>query len=112
MTNEQITQAILEMREEAAKSAIHQAALDEKIKAAFIRIDELKELHISVQKLALSVERQTGELARTNERQAAIQTDLNEVKAKPAKRWDAIVMALIGAVVSAVIGWFAGKGGG
>ncbi|GFN34648.1 hypothetical protein [Tepidimicrobium xylanilyticum] len=40
-----------------------------------------------------------------------ITSDLQELKLKPAKRWDSIVGTIITVVVSTIIGYFLAKGG-
>lgn len=41
----------------------------------------------------------------------AIASDLQELKLKPAKRWDSIVGTIITVIVSTIVGYFLAKGG-
>ena len=76
--------------------------LEEKVKAAFIRIDEQKKLSDSVYSLALSVERLTIGQQNTVEQVKRLRTDVDDIKNRPSKRWDLIVTS----VISAMVGYF------
>lgn len=76
--------------------------LEEKVKAAFIRIDEQKKLSDSVYSLALSVERLTIGQQNTVEQVKRLRTDVDDIKNRPSKRWDLIVTS----VISAIVGYF------
>lgn len=76
--------------------------LEEKVKAAFIRIDEQKKLSDSVYSLALSVERLTIGQQNTVEQVERLRTDVDDIKNRPSKRWDLIVTS----VISAIVGYF------
>ena len=56
---------------------------------------EITEIVASVRELAVEMKNMTAEQKRTSER-------LDEIEKKPAKRWDAIVTGIIGAVVGAI----------
>lgn len=79
------------------------------IKSTWKRIDEQKALAESVHKLALSMERMHHEQTSQRKDMDAIRTDVNALKEKPAKRWEAVVGALLAAAVSFVAGWFLNK---
>ena len=70
------------------------------------RLDNLEKLTESVNKMALSLERLTTQQNTTEERIARMADDVDEMKSKPAKRWDAVVAALIAGVVGAFLGHF------
>lgn len=76
--------------------------LEEKVKAAFIRIEEQKKLSDSVYSLALSVERLTIGQQNTVEQVKRLRTDVDDIKNRPSKRWDLIVTS----VISAIVGYF------
>ena len=82
----------------------HLAALSEQMKAAFHRIDEQKQLAESVHKLALSVSEQTGELKQMRKDMETMRNDVDELKSKPAKRWEAIAGQIVGLIVAAGFG--------
>lgn len=91
------------LAQEVQRLAVEVARLTSDVKAAFKRIDEQKQLSESVHALAISVERQTMALDRANDNIRALQSDVDELKARPAKRWDGIVTTAITAVVTAII---------
>ena len=91
------------LAQEVQRLAVEVARLTSDVKAAFKRIDEQKQLSESVHALAISVERQTMALDRANDNIRALQSDVDELKARPAKRWDGIVTTVITALVTAII---------
>lgn len=90
MTNEELAVKLTEV-ESRSKSNTHQ-------------IEELKESTKVLTTLAAAVERMSVKQEWTNQTVNTIKTDLEEIKAKPAKRWDIVVTAIITAVVGVVIG--------
>lgn len=79
------------------------ARQEEQIKGLARRMDNLEKLTESVNKLAISVERLTSQQATTEGEIETLTEDVSELKAKPGKRWDMVVTALISAVVGAII---------
>ena len=79
------------------------ARQEEQIKGLARRMDNLEKLTESVNKLAISVERLTSQQATTETQITALTGDVNELKEKPAKRWDTVVAAIISALVGAGI---------
>lgn len=75
----------------------------EQIKALFVRMDNLEKLTDSVNKMAISLERLTAKQSATEERVATLTTDVDELRIKPAKRWESVVTAIISALVGAGI---------
>lgn len=81
------------------------------VKSVWKRIDEQHLLTETVHELALSLRDNTGEtkqlrrdydaMQRDHE---ALQAEVNELKARPAKRWDSVVIAVITGVVGIGIG--------
>lgn len=61
------------------------------------RVDELEEKNSVIQDIALSVR----ELAVNMK---SVKEDVQDLKSRPAKRWDTIITAIITAVVGGVIG--------
>lgn len=79
------------------------ARQDEQIKQLDRRMANLEQLTESVHNLALSVERLTQQQAATDTQVTTIASEVNELREKPGKRWDAVVLALISAGVGALI---------
>lgn len=89
------------------------AAQKEQIKGALRRIDEQAKLTESVHELALSVQAfavkqdaLSEKVADTNKKLDVVSTDVEELKQKPAKRWDESVKVIIGVVITAVATYF------
>ena len=80
------------------------ARQEEKINGLARRMDNLEKLTESVNSLALSVERLTNQQQTTDSQITTLTDDVNELKEKPAKRWDTVVAAIIAALVGAGIG--------
>lgn len=87
------------------KLTTEQARMGEQIKTLFNRQDEIKELTETVHKLALSIERQGLSLKTTDQKVDSLKTDVDEIKAKPAKRWDSVVTLIITTVGGALLGF-------
>ena len=79
------------------------ARQEERLSALANRMDKLEKLTESVNKLAISIERLTNQQAATEGQVTALTSDVNELKDKPAKRWDLVVTAVITAIISAGI---------
>lgn len=95
------------MNEEQFQKIIEaQAHMEEQIKTLFKQQDEIKELTVSVQKIALALERQGVALQSTEKKVDGVKQDVDEIKSKPAKRWDAIIAAVISGIVMFLLGHF------
>lgn len=98
------------MNEEQFQKIIEaQAHMEEQIKTLFKQQDEIKELTMSVQKIALALERQGVALQSTEKKVDGVKQDVDEIKSKPAKRWDAIIAAVISGIVMFLLGHFGVK---
>ena len=97
--SERLHEQISQIRQDQAKMA-------EQIKAALRRIDEQKALTESVHSLALSIERLTSAQRTTDAKVESLSRDVEEIKEKPAKRWDSAVGTIITAILSAAVGFF------
>ena len=75
----------------------------EQIKTLFSRMDNLEKLTDSVNKLAISLERLTARQSATEEHITTLTTDVDELRQKPAKRWETVVTGVISALVGAGI---------
>ena len=82
------------------------ARQEEQIKGLARRMDNLEKLTESVNALALSVERLTNQQQTTDNQITVLTDDMNELKAKPAKRWDMVWTAIISALVGGGIAYF------
>nr|WP_300825571.1 hypothetical protein [uncultured Acetatifactor sp.] len=63
----------------------------------------IQALVISVERIALSTEHIMKEQEKQGERQEQLSADVDELKAKPAKRWDGIVEKIILTVIGAIV---------
>ena len=79
------------------------ARQEEQIKGLARRMDNLEKLTESVNKLAISVERLTAQQATNDTEIETLTGKVNELEAKPAKRWDTVIAAVISALVGAGI---------
>ena len=75
----------------------------EQIKTCFNQIDETRSMAESVHKLATTVEILALELKSTNKKMDKLTQEVEEIKEKPAKRWDNVVGVFITAVATAII---------
>ena len=94
---------IIRLEHEIAEIKAHQAASDEQHKTIFRRLDKQDEMIESVQKLASSVERLTLKQESTQIKVDSLCEDMDEIKAKPGKRWEEIVRNAICTVVGALV---------
>ena len=82
------------------------ARMEEQIKNLDRRMGNLEKLTESVQSLALSVQQLATQQSSTESDVEALTAEVAEIRDKPAKRWDAIIAALIAGLVGAGIGHF------
>lgn len=79
------------------------ARQEEQIKGLCKRMDNLEKLTESVNKLAISVERLTTQQKTTDDKVDTLAGEVNEIREKPAKRWETVIAAVISALVGAGI---------
>lgn len=96
MTTEELTTRVVDLEERAARHT-------EQIKTAFKQIDEARSMAESVHKLATTVEILAIEQKSTNDKVDKLADDVEEIKEKPARRWDSAATVVITAIISAVI---------
>ena len=96
---------ILRLEREIAKIQAAQAAADEQHKTIFRRLDKQDEMIESVQKLATSVERLTLKQDGTEKKLDGLCQDVDEIKAKPGKRWEGLVQNLLYAFGGALVAY-------
>ena len=82
------------------------ARMEEQIKSLDRHMGNLEKLTESVQTLALSVQELATKQTSTEHDVENLTAEVAEIRDKPAKRWDAIVAALIAGIVGAGIGHF------
>lgn len=95
----------LNFERELADIRAKQAAADEQHKTIFRRLDKQDEMIESVHSLARSVDRLTQQQSDMRQQMADMSTDLDEIKSKPAKRWENVTMDVIKIVVAALVGF-------
>ena len=93
-----------QIRQELSAIAAKLAGLEERVKAAFVRIDEQRQLAESVHKLALAMERFTHEQERMREDQEHQRADIDALRLKPARRWETVTADVVKLVIAAVLG--------
>ena len=81
---------------------IDQARLD-RAEQLFRQQADIKELTETVQRLAVALEKQNVALESTKKTVGEVKADVDEIKGKPAKRWDAVIAALIAGVAGYVL---------
>ena len=77
----------------------------EQIKTIFAQLKEQSELIKGVNALALSVRDLAGEQTHLRQDVSEMRDDVDELKSKPAKRWESITEKVIWALMAAVIGF-------
>ena len=97
MTQEQLTQEVIALRESEAQK-------HEQIKEIFRRLDKQDEMLETMRGLA-------GNVEKIAEGQARIEYTVEELKARPAKRWDSIVGYFLSASIAAFVTYLATKFG-
>ena len=88
---------------EVQRALVELATQREQIRTLFTRVDEQKTLTESVHKLAISLERLTSAQKSTSDKVDSLTDDVEELKNKPAKKWDAAATVAITAIISAVV---------
>ena len=81
----------------------------EQIKTCFNQITDIKTMTECVHRLATSVETLALEQKSTKEKLDNLSEDVEEIKNKPAKRWDSIVTVIITAIATAIVTYFLTK---
>ena len=100
---------ILQIERELNDIRATQAAAEEQHRTIFRRLDQQDKLIESVNNLATSNKLLAEEQKRQGKRIDGLCDDVEEIKAKPAKRWDTLVATIITALVSAVAGFILAK---
>ena len=98
-----------ELEKQIRTMVTEQARQGEQIKTLFNSVGELKQLAESVHEIALGVRDLTRAQQSMGEKVGKLSADVDEIKSKPAKRWDSIVAYVITAVIGAVVGYISTK---
>lgn len=109
MDTEELTRKVIALDEVSVRHT-------EQIKTCFTQIAETKSVTDSVYKLATTVEILALELQSTNKELKStnvkidkVSNEVEEIKEKPAKRWDNLITLAITAIVTAVMTYFLTK---
>lgn len=102
MTLEELTRAYIEVDERVTRHT-------EQIKTCFSQIADVKSMAESLNKLATRLELLVHEAQDTNKKVDKLTNEVEEIKEKPAKRWDNLVTLAITAIATAVITYFLTK---
>lgn len=78
--------------------------MQQEIKDIGRRLDNMEKLTDSIHDMAISITEMTGNMKSMKEHVERISSDVDELKTKPAKRWEAVVAALIAGIVGAFVG--------
>lgn len=96
MTNEELTQKVVELDERSTRHT-------EQIKTVFNQLAEVKGMTESVHKLATTVEVLALEQKNTGEKIDKLTGEVDEIKEKPGKKWELVVTVAITAIVTGVV---------
>jgi seryl-tRNA synthetase len=96
---------ILAIERELADLKAKQAAADEQHKTIFQRLDKQDKMIESVRMLATSVEKLAMKQDTMETKLGDLCTDVDEIKSKPAKRWEGMVEKAIFTVVGAFVAY-------
>ncbi len=100
---------ILRLEHEIAELQVKQAAAEEQHKTIFQRLAKQDELLKSVQELALSVRDLANAQANMQSTVSGLCGDMDEMKAKPTKRWSKFVESAIVALAGAAVTFMLAK---
>ena len=81
------------------------AALDARCKSNTHRIDDLEADNKALHQLATSVEVLATKQETIEENVTEIKTDVKDLKALPASRWEGLIKAIVTAIVAGLVGW-------
>lgn len=96
MNNEELTKKVIELDERATRHT-------EQIKTLFNQSSEIKDIAKSVHELATTVRLLASNQERSNTKMDKISSEIEEIKGRPARRWDSVVAVVISAVATALV---------
>jgi len=82
--------------------------LEQKVDDVIMRMNKMETLVESIHQMALNIKELTVNFGAMENHVKRISDDVDELKTKPAKRWESLVAALIAGVVGAFIGHYLG----
>lgn len=100
------------MDHEVVEIAKKLEAVDARCKSNTHRIDELKDEITAVNRLATAVEVMAAKQNSMGESVDRLETKVDALEGKPAKRWEGLVDKLIFTAAGAVLAWLASGGPG
>lgn len=89
-----------------ADVSVQLGVMQQQISDIVRRLDNMEELTASIHDMAISITRLTDNTESMKEDVKRISSDVDELKTKPARRWESVVAALIAGVIGAVLGRF------
>lgn len=92
--------------EHELEQAVAQSRIEEQIRSIFKRLDAQDKMLESIHKLATSVELLASAQKATEKKVDGLTKEVEEIKYKPAKRWDLVVTALITGVMAFLLAEF------
>lgn len=104
MTNEQLTEKVMELEKESA--AIH-----EQTKTIFSRLDKQDAIIESLRALTSTIGTLADGQARVEKKINTLAGEMDEIKTKPAKKWEAAVELVFKLVLTAMMGLILAKMG-
>lgn len=102
--SEETAREITEIRVAVTRNHEKIDALGQRLDAQTKRLDAQDELIGTVNRLVVSIENIAAGQVELKESVYAVRRDVDDIKHRPAKRWDAVVAALITGTVAYVIG--------
>lgn len=102
MDTEELTRKVIALDEASVRHT-------EQIKTCFSQIADVKSMAESLNKLATRLELLVHEAQDTNKKVDKLTNEVEEIKEKPAKRWDNLITLVFTAIVTAVMTHFLTK---
>lgn len=88
-----------------------QAAAEEQHKTLFRRVEKLEEEQKTMQAFAVSLEKLANAVGSTEKKVDGLCKDVEAIKAKPGKRWEALAMDALKLIVGGLVGFLLVKMG-
>lgn len=96
MDSAELTRHVLELRE-------HEAAVREQLHTVFSRLDKQDAMLETMHTLSANVGLVAEGVERLDRGVRAVRADVDELKARPGRRWDGVVTVVLTAVATALI---------